>query len=170
MATPSPSRAFVRVFFPLLIFSVVLGGPGLVLLPGLAADTEQDLLARIHREQNPVKKSKYQSRLGQVKLQQAIDAYGKEDFEQGPKLLAGYLQWMKESWDLLKSTGREAVRKPQGFRELDIALRESARLLVDLQHRVPYTDRDPVNHAAQETDRLRGEVLAALFPAGQLKH
>lgn len=170
MATPSPSRFFFRIFFPLLIFSVVLGGPSLVPLRGLAADTEQDLLARIQREQNPVKKSKYQSRLGELKLQQAIGAYGKKDFEQGPKLLDAYLGRMKESWDLLKSTGREAVRKPQGFRELDIALRESARLLVDLEHRVPYTDRDPVTRVAQETDRIRNEVLAALFPGGQLSH
>lgn len=131
-------------------------------------DTEQDLLAHIQREQNPVRKAKYQIRLGQLKLQQAIEAYGKSDFEPGRGLLDAYLGWMKEAWEALRGTGREASRQPQGFRELDIALRENARSLVDLQHRVPYADRGPVDRAAQECDKLRSEVLAVLFPREQL--
>jgi hypothetical protein len=38
-------------------------------------DTEADLLARIEREQNPVKKAKLEIRLGRVKLLQAIEAF-----------------------------------------------------------------------------------------------
>ncbi len=158
-----------RVFAALLFRTILVGLGATAGLASLQArqDTEEDLLARIQREQNPVKKAKYEIRLGQVKLQQAIGAYGKSDFEQGEKLLNDYLKRMNESWNTLKASGREAVRKPQGFRELDITLRENARLLVDLQHRVPYNDRSPVDHAAQEVDRIRSEVLAALFPAAQ---
>jgi len=166
--TVSTSHAFIRLRFPAFIlaglFAALTGKP----LDGCAIDTEEGLLARIQHEQNPVKKSKYEFRLGQLKLQQAIDAYTNDDLAQGQKLLEAYLARMKESWDLLKSTGREASRRPQGFRELDIALRESSRLLVDLQHRVPFSDRDPVTRVAQETDRIRTEVLAALFPGAQL--
>ena len=156
-----------RVLAALLFLIVFVGAEGLApLLPARRVDSEEDLLARIQREQNRVRKAKYQIRLGQVKFQQAIVAYGRSDFEQGEKLLNDYLERMRESWDTLKTSGRDAVRKPQGFRELDIALRENARLLVDLQHRVPYNDRSPVDHAAQEVDRMRSEVLAALFPRG----
>jgi hypothetical protein len=102
-----------------------------------------------------------------LKLQQATDAYTKGDLDQGPKLLDEYLNWVKHSWDLLKSSGRPAERKPQGFKELDIALREDARQFGDLEHRVPFTDRDPVTKASQEAEKIRGEVLAVLFPAGE---
>ena len=131
------------------------------------AESETDMQAHFEREQNPVKKSIYATRLAQLKLQQATDAYAKSDLDQGQKLLDDYLKWVKSSWDLLKSSGRPAERKPQGFKELDIALREDARQFGDLEHRVPFTDREPVTKAAQEAEKIRGEVLAVLFPTGE---
>lgn len=59
---------------------------------------------------------------------------------------------------------RQAWRQHQGFRELDIALREDGRLLEDLKHRIPYQDRPPVQEVAREVDELRDQVLKALFP------
>jgi hypothetical protein len=148
-----------------LTFVAVAVDPG----PALYArhpDNEQDLLTRLGHEQDPVKKSKYATRLAQLKLQQSTDAYGKGDVEQGEKLLDDYLKWVQSSWDFLKGSGRQAERKPQGFKELDIALREDSRRFEDLQHRVPFADRDPVNKAAQATEKIRSEVLAVLFPSG----
>lgn len=155
-----------RIAFSLIL--VALAG----LWPVLHArrpDNEQDLLAHLEREQNPVKKSKYATRLARLKLQQANDAYAKSDFDQGQKLLDDYLKWVRSSWDLLKGSGRPADRKPEGFKELDIALREDARRFEDLQHRVPFTDRDPLKKAAQEAEKIRVEVLAALFPNGEAR-
>ena len=45
--------------------------------------TEQELLARIEKESNPVKKAKYQIQLGRLKLEAAIQAYGHDDIEHG---------------------------------------------------------------------------------------
>ena len=128
-------------------------------------DTEQDLVARIQRETSPVKKAKYQVRLGRVKLLEAVGSYHKGNYEGGEKFLAEYLEQMKSSWATLRGSGRRPVRQPQGFKDLDIALREDSRTLEDLRHRVPYSDRDPVEKAAQEVEQLRGEVLRALFPS-----
>src|SRR5260370_25378250 len=101
------------------------------------ADSESDLAARLQREQNPVKKAKYEIRLGRLKLNQAIDAYDKGSPDQSGQLLDAYLERMKSSWQILRDSGRNAVRQPQGFKELDIALREDSRTLEDLKHRVP---------------------------------
>jgi hypothetical protein len=149
-----------------LVFVTVTVGPGPV-LGARRTESEADMQAHFEREQNPVKKSIYATHLAQLKLQQAADAYAKGDPDQGQKLLDDYLKWVKSSWDLLKSSGRPAERKPQGFKELDIALREDAREFGDLEHRVPFTDRDPVTKAAQEAEKVRGEVLAVLFPSGE---
>jgi len=153
-------------FVSSLVFIAVTAGPR----PALSArhvENEADMVAHFEREHNPVKKSIDATRLAQLKLQQATDAYTKGDLDQGKKLLGDYLKWIKSSWDLLKSSGRPAERKPQGFKELDIALREDARQFGDLEHRVPFTDRDPVTKASQEAEKIRGEVLAVLFPAGE---
>jgi len=132
------------------------------------SETEAQLLARMQNEHDPVKRSKDETRLARIKLQQAIQAYNKGNVEQGAQLLNAYLGRIKDSWQILKSSGRNAARAPGGFKELDIELREDARLLDDLKRRVSYFDRDPVEKAAKEAEQVRAEVLQALFPAARV--
>jgi len=139
-------------------------------LPARHPDSEADLKARIEREQNPVKKAKYEIRLGRVILTEATVAYDKGDPDRCNALASDYLAHIKDAWQLLRGTGRNPLKKPDGFRDLDIALREDARLLDDLQHRIPYDERDPVTKVAQEINRIHGEVIQALFPQEPLEH
>ncbi|MGO9268647.1 MAG: hypothetical protein ACLQOO_00035 [Terriglobia bacterium] len=129
------------------------------------SDSEQDLLDRLQREQDPVRKSKLELRLGRLKMQQAIDAYAKGSIDQGKSLLDGYLDRVKSCWQILKGSGRNAVKQPQGFRELDIALREDSRTLEDVSKRISYFDREPVEQTMEEVNRVHDEVLHALFPS-----
>jgi len=128
-------------------------------------DSEQDLLARIQREPDPVRKSKLELRLGRLKMQQALDAYAKGSIDEGKSLLSGYLDRVKSCWQILKGSGRNAVKQPQGFRELDIALREDSRTLEDASKRISYFDRQPVEQTMEEMNRVHDEVLHALFPS-----
>ncbi|HKS96106.1 MAG TPA: hypothetical protein VJV74_08225 [Terriglobia bacterium] len=132
-------------------------------------DSEADLKARIGREQNPVKKAKYEIRLGRVFLTEAAAAYDKGDPDRCDALAGDYLAQIKDAWQLLRGTGRNPLKKPDGFRDLDIALREDARLLDDLQHRIPYDEREPVSKVAQEVNRIHAEVIQALFPQEPLE-
>ena len=151
----------------------VLVAAGLFFLGSLCAriasarhqESEEDLLGRIQRESNPVKRAKYEIRLGRLELNQAIEANNQGHLEQCQQLLGVYIGRMKSSWETLRGSGRRAARQPQGFKELDIALREDARLLEDLKRRVPTLDREPVEKAAQEVEQIRNEVLRALFPS-----
>jgi len=126
-------------------------------------DKEADLLSRISRETNPVKRAKYEIRLARVKLLQAMEAREKGEIESSQKLLGAYLEQVKSAWATLQKTGRPAHKKPQGFKELDIELREDARYLEDLKHRFSFLDREPVEKIAEEVENLRAEVLKALF-------
>jgi hypothetical protein len=142
----------------------------MISLPGLCAlgrETEEQLLGRIQSEQNPVKKAKYEIRFANLKLEQAQDAYKQSDVQLGSKLLEAFVEHMKTSWKILQESGRQAAKQPQGFKELDISLRQDVRLLEDLQHGVAYFDRGPVDKARQEMEGVRSEVLRALFPAAK---
>ena len=132
--------------------------------PPRKPDSEQDLLGRLAREQNPVKKAKYEIRLARVKLLQATDTFEKGDLNGTQKLLEAYLARLKDAWNTLQASGRPAHNKPQGFRELDIELREDQRYLEDMTRRFPFTDRGSVERIAREAEQLRNEVLKALFP------
>jgi hypothetical protein len=157
-------RTFWLVTFSLLGVGVSLAGGS----SALASETEAQLLVRLQNEHNPVKKSKEAVRLARMKLQQAIQAYGKGNAEQGVQLVSSFLGRIKESWQILKSSGRNAARDPRGFRELDIELREDSRLLEDLQRRISYFDRGPVEKTEKEVEQMRAEVLQALFPPAQM--
>jgi hypothetical protein len=144
---------------------VMLAGAVAGSASSVAQDTEEELLARLQKEHNPVKRAKYDMRLGRIKLEQAIAAYEQGNLDAGVQLLDAYLQRIKDAWQALHSSGRNAARQPQGFKELDIALRQDIRLLEDLKHRVSYYDREPVKKVADEIEGIRSEVLRALFPA-----
>jgi hypothetical protein len=143
-----------------LLLGALAGGASLA----RRADSEADLLARLERQRNPVKRAKLEIRLGRVKLFRAIGAFDRGNAEECQELLSAYLERMKSAWATLHSSGRQAWRHSQGFRELDIALREDGRFLEDLKHRIPYQDRRPVEKVAQEVDELRNQVLKELFP------
>jgi len=142
---------------------------GILVLPGWSAlgrETEEQLLQRIQSEQNPVKKVKDEIKLATLKFTQLHDAYSQGHIEAGAKLLGTFMDEMRISWKLLQDSGRKASKQPEGFRELEISLRENERLLQDLARTVSYFDRAPLVNAAQELDQMRSEVLHALFPGG----
>ena len=142
-----------------MFVGIVLGG-----LPAMARDTEQQLLERIQSEQNPIKKAKEEIRLANYKLSHIQDAYSQGNIQEGTKLLSTFLDVMKTSWKTLQDSGRKAAKQPQGFRELEISLREDVRTLQDLAQIVGYFDRAPLENAVQELEQVHDEVLKALFP------
>ena len=144
---------------------------GVALLDAVAAtprkDTEEDLRSRLQRESNPIKKAKYEIRLGRLKLLEAIDAFGKHDANKAQDLLSAYLTHIRSSWQLLQSSGRNTFRHPEGFKELDIALRKDGRLLEDLSHRLSYFERGEVDKTAKEIEQIRAAVIKELFSPGR---
>jgi hypothetical protein len=141
----------------------------LALLPAMTysipgAESEEDLVARAQQETNPVKKSKYEIRLARLKLVAAINSNNQGNVEECLKLLGIYQERVKAAWEALRTSGRQATRQPQGFKDLDLSLRQDLRSLEDLQRRVPYDDREVVKTCVQEVEDVRSEVLRALFP------
>jgi len=154
-------RNWARHLSGFLLAIIVLSGSA------LGRESEAELLQHIQREQNPVRKARLEIKLADLKLQQAGAAYGKGDVEAGAKLLETFLGQMKSAWKALQESGRMAHKQPEGFKELDIALREDARSLEDLKRRIAYFDRGPVEKCIQEIEGIRSEVLHALFPAAK---
>jgi len=70
----------------------------------LGRETEEQLLERIRNEQNPVKKAKFEIKLADLMLQQALDTYSKGDVESGAKLLGEFVEHMKASWKILQDS------------------------------------------------------------------
>ncbi|MGH9404985.1 MAG: hypothetical protein ACRD3D_04010 [Terriglobia bacterium] len=126
--------------------------------------TVKELTARIEREGNPVKKAKLQVRLAHLEIVQAVSAYDHRRIQDGQKLLSTAAAEVQDTWRLLRSTGRNAARKPDGFMQLEIGTREDARLLNELRQRTFYLYRGPIDAALKTLTHLHAQVLLALFP------
>lgn len=146
------------------LFVLIMGAGVETAFPRKSHDDQAKLLSRLEREQDPVKKAKLETRLGRLKLEQAFSAYDQGHFDQCWKLFNDYLARMNDAWAELVRSGRQAVKKPDGFKELDIALRESRRDLEDFETRVTFDERQAVEKINAQTVELRGRVLDVLFP------
>jgi hypothetical protein len=127
-------------------------------------DSEESLLRRIEQQNNPVRKARLEIRLGRLHLEEAVAALERGEIEKVYSHLDRYLEVMQGSWTTLKNSGRQAWRRPAGFKDLDIALRQDERALQDMLRRVPYDYRGPIEEIAAKAEALRAEVLEAIFP------
>jgi hypothetical protein len=154
--------------------AVALGALSLVLFLSAGArtgfarksrdDEEAKLQSKIEHESNPVKKAKLETKLGRLKLQQAFSSYDHGHYNLCWKLLDEYTDRMNNAWEDLVASGHQAVKKPDGFKQLDIALRESRRDLQDFERRITFQERQAAEKVAAQTVVLRNRVLSALFP------
>ena len=64
----------------------------------------------------------------------------------------------------LLATGRNPVKKSDGFKQLQIALRESVRGLRDVLYLVPFSRRAPVEAVRADMEQLNAQLLQQLFP------
>lgn len=170
LCRPDPEGSIIgsmrQVFTRSIGVSLALGATLLVpfTVRGRDGEKDEELAARIEAEKNPIKKAKFEVRLGRLKLSHAVESCTKDDHPHCQEFLGSFLSLMKGSWNRLEATGRVAAKQVDGFKELDIALREGSRELEDLKHRVPYQDMEEITSAQRETEQLRAEVLRALFP------
>jgi hypothetical protein len=152
--------------------SVGLAFAGLLVAAPCAVgrDTEEQLVERIKSEPNAVKKAKAEVKLSSFHLAKVQDAYSQGRVEDGAKLLGTFMETLNTAWKLLHSSGRAAAKHSEGFRELEIALREDTRALQDLERVVDYFDRAPLERAVKDLEQMRGQLIHELFPGGQSRN
>jgi hypothetical protein len=148
-----------------LVPSLLLWAGTAVAIPGKSHDDEAKLSSKLEREKNPVKKAKLEVRLGRLKLEGAFSAYSKGQYKDCWRLLDAYQDFMDRAWADLQASGKIAAKKSDGFKQLDIGLRESRRDLEDFETHITYDERQAVEKIRVRTENLHNRVLIALFPA-----
>jgi DNA gyrase/topoisomerase IV subunit A len=160
-----------KVFFVAAVLCfITLGQPCCYASPGRAKENkekEEKLVAKIGRENNPGKKARLQLRLARMKLIEASEAYDHNDLEKGWALLQEYRKQIDASWTTLKESRRGVSKHFEAYKRLEIGLREDARVLEDLRHRVPYPESDSIEKIAKESIQVHSQVLGVLFPPGR---
>ena len=121
---------------------------------------ERDKLSRFT---DPVDRTRSDITISEILLSLAGDAVKSGEPEVLQKRLSEYVDAIQDAHQTMLKTGRDAHRKPKGFKDLEIALRKQVRVLDDLGHGLTFDQRDPVDKAKQQASEIRDDLLKALF-------
>ncbi|MBI4465829.1 MAG: hypothetical protein HY656_00175 [Acidobacteria bacterium] len=130
---------------------------------GLAADELTKLREKLAQESNPADRAKITVEIGEELLKQANKVYKDGAYTDGEMRLDEYRHAVRAAYQGLVESGRDARRKPSGFKELEIHLRKSRRQLQDLAQALPYDTREPVEETLADLEGMRLELLDALM-------
>ena len=134
----------------------------LIALPALA-DSLAELRRKLERENDPIDRAKATAKLGDELIKQMSHRYREGAYTEGEQLLEEYLKAVRAAHRGLQGTGRDARRKPAGFKQLEIHLRKSARELERIAQHAPADSRDGLAQAQKEVESIRSDLLQDLM-------
>lgn len=113
---------------------------------------------------DPVKQAKDVVRAGQTQLERMRHEVRNEDYDAALRVLREYRDAIKSAHSGLKASGRDAEKKPNGFKNLQIHIRQSIPRLEQTILSVPVDQREPFETIRKELDAIDKELIDALFP------
>ncbi len=127
------------------------------------ADDPTRLRQELQQTTDAVERAKLTAKLGDELLKQMAIEYKAREYEAGDQVLLEYMTSVRSAYNGLKASGRNARKKPAGFKQLEIHLRKSVRVIEDLSKQVPFEQREPLRQAAEEVGNIRSGLLEDLM-------
>jgi hypothetical protein len=138
---------------------------GLALLTPLAAQSRIDLeTARYEQETDPVRKARALVKLGADQVAEAKKQLNDGEDVASLHTLEKYRDEIQHMSDALTATGADAERKPAGFKELQISVRENIRHIDELILTLPVDKRPFFREVRADLVKTQNDLIDALFP------
>jgi len=139
---------------------------------GLAAGREEEDRAKLleherqkfAKEEDPVSRAKIGIRISDILLDEVAESVREGKIENMEQQLAAYADTIQAAHTTLMESGRNASKKPGGFKELEIALRKHVRKFEDFARLLNLQKRLPLEKARDFAVGVREKLLKALFP------
>jgi hypothetical protein len=123
-------------------------------------------LAQYERETDPVRRAKELAKFGDEQVALARKQLKSGDEEGSLRTLEQYRDEVLSTYQALKATGVNAEKKPAGFKELQISLRETMRHMEDLIFTLPADKQPFFQEVRAEVGKAQNDLVDALFPRG----
>jgi predicted nucleic acid-binding Zn-ribbon protein len=121
-------------------------------------------LARYEQETDPVRKARALVKFGEDQIDEARKQLKAGEDVASLHTLEQYRDEVRQTAAALKATGVDAEKKPAGFKELQISLRESVRRIDDLILALPVDKRPFFREVRTDLVKTQNELIDALFP------
>jgi len=118
---------------------------------------------KLKRQTDPVGRTKAEIRISEILLTLVRDAVKTGDLELMEQRLEEYVKAIEDARQTMMQTGRDAHKRPGGFKDLEIALRRQVRQLEDIGQGLTFDQREPLDKAKEQAADIRDEMLKALF-------
>ena len=132
--------------------------------PIRAQDRLDGLLAQYQHEADPIRKARVLARLGDDQVAEARDELKSGKDVDSLQTLQKYRDEVRETVTALEAVVPDAEKKPAGFKELQISMRETVRHIDDLILTLPVDKRPFFRDVRDELVKTQNELIDALFP------
>ena len=132
--------------------------------PLAAQDRMSDQLAKYQHESDPVRKSHVLVKLGDEQVDLARKQLKADEEVASLHTLEQYRDEVRETIAGLNGMGVDAERKPAGFKELQISLRETIRRIDDLILTLNVDKRPFFREVRNDLFAMQNDLIDKLFP------
>jgi hypothetical protein len=154
------------VLFPLLL--LLTAAFAFVKVPIMGAEARlkelQKERTKLEKTSDPVERAKIGIRISDILLDNVGDSVREGDFTQMQVNLTEYAETIQSAHQALMDSGRNAAKKPGGFKDLEMALRQHVRKFEDFARSLNLQRRVPVEQTKDLAVGIRDKLLKALFP------
>lgn len=137
------------------------------MLPPLANQPQDDtaaLRAKFLHETDPVRKAKLLVQLGDAEFRDIRKDASSDNLAEALANLQRYRDEAQSCQKALEATGQDPEKHPNGFKQLQISLRESLRRLDDIIVEVPGDEQKPFRDVRQDIEEMDRKLIHQLFP------
>jgi hypothetical protein len=135
-----------------------------VCVPLAAQDRLAESLAKYQSETDPIRKARALAKLGDEQVDLAKRQLKEEDEVASLHTLEQYRDEVRDTVAALQGTGINAERKPAGFKELQISLRETIRRIDDLILTLNVDKRPFFREVRNDLFMYQNQLIDDLFP------
>lgn len=133
-----------------------------------AAPRPQDRLAQFQiqfrRETDPVRRAKLLPHLADAEFEAIHAEMEAGEVEKALRILENYRDEVASVKKSLDATGVDAERKPAGFKELQISVRQSLRRLTDVLTETTVDQQKPFEAVRKDLEVINQGLIRELFP------
>ena len=124
----------------------------------------QDLQTQFVHEPSPVRRAKLLPKLEQAEFVDIRAQIDSGEYAKGLELLGNYRDEVRATQKALDATGVDPEKKPAGYKELQIAVRESLRQLNEILVALPGDWKMGFDDVRRELDATNSRLIVQLFP------
>lgn len=132
-------------------------------------DNTPELRTRFERETNPVHKAELMQKLGAEEFREIEKDVASRQFDAAAQLLDRYHDEAEGCSKQLDQANLDAEKKPAGFKQLQMSVRESLERLDRLIAGMTADEQARFRHDRDDLEELNSHLLQELFP-GQHPH